>query len=305
MDPAEVRRRNLVPQFTDRYTTGIGTVYDVGDYPEALERVLAAAGYDDLRAEQARRRAANDPIALGIGIAVYVEITAGAPGSEFGSVELLDGGRLRVRSGATPFGQGHDTTWAMVVSERTGVPIERHRGRPRRHRPGAVRGPHRRLALGADRRARRSPPQRRRWSISPASGPPTCSRRGRRRRARRRARPVPRRRDAGAHRRLGRDLAGGRTARRSAGRERLHARRCRRSRSAPTSPSSRSTPRRATLGSRRLVARRRRRAAPQPAARRGPGARRHRAGRRAGAVGGDALLRTTASRRPRTSPTTS
>ena len=80
MDPAEVRRRNFVPRFTDRYTTGIGTVYDVGDYPEALERVLAAAGYDDLRAEQARRRAANDPIALGIGIAVYVEITAGAPG---------------------------------------------------------------------------------------------------------------------------------------------------------------------------------------------------------------------------------
>ena len=125
MDPAEVRRRNFVPRFTDRYTTGIGTVYDVGDYPEALERVLAAAKYDDLRAEQARRRAANDPVALGIGLAVYVEITAGAPGSEFGAVELLDDGRLRVRSGSTPFGQGHDTTWAMVVSERTGVPIDR------------------------------------------------------------------------------------------------------------------------------------------------------------------------------------
>jgi aerobic carbon-monoxide dehydrogenase large subunit len=125
MDPAEVRRRNFVPRFSDRYTTGIGTVYDVGDYPEALERVLAAAGYDELRAEQARRRAASDPVALGIGIAVYVEITAGAPGSEFGSVEVLDDGRLRVRSGATPFGQGHDTTWAMVVAERTGVPIDR------------------------------------------------------------------------------------------------------------------------------------------------------------------------------------
>ena len=124
MDPAEVRRRNFVPRFMDRYTTGVGTVYDVGDYPEALERVLAAADYDALRAEQARRRAANDPVALGIGLAVYVEITAGAPGSEFGAVELLDGGRIRVRSGSTPFGQGHDTTWAMVVSERTGVPID-------------------------------------------------------------------------------------------------------------------------------------------------------------------------------------
>ena len=54
MDPAEVRRRNFVPRFMDRYTTGVGTVYDVGDYPEALERVLAAADYDELRAEQAR-----------------------------------------------------------------------------------------------------------------------------------------------------------------------------------------------------------------------------------------------------------
>ena len=124
IDAAEVRRRNFVPKFTDRYTTGIGTVYDVGDYPEALERVVKAAAYDELRAEQARRRAAGDAIAMGIGIAVYVEITAGAPGSEFGAVELLDGGRLRVRTGTTPFGQGHDTTWAMVVSERTGVPID-------------------------------------------------------------------------------------------------------------------------------------------------------------------------------------
>ncbi len=124
MDPAEVRRRNFVPRFTDRYTTGIGTVYDVGDYPEALERVLVAAGYDALRKEQARRREEGDPVALGIGIAVYVEITAGAPGTEFGAVELLAGGRLRVRTGTTPFGQGHDTTWAMVVSERTGVPID-------------------------------------------------------------------------------------------------------------------------------------------------------------------------------------
>jgi carbon-monoxide dehydrogenase large subunit len=124
MDPAEVRRRNLVPRFAAPYTTGIGTTYDVGDYPQALERVLEAAGYEELRAEQAARRAAGDRVALGIGIGVYVEITAGAPGSEFGAVELLDTGRLRVRSGATPIGQGHDTTWAMIVADRTGVPIE-------------------------------------------------------------------------------------------------------------------------------------------------------------------------------------
>ena len=124
LDPAEVRRRNMVPRFTAPYTTGIGTTYDVGDYPEALARALAAAGYEGLRAEQAARRAAGDRVAVGIGIGVYVEITAGAPGSEFGAVEVLDGGRLRVRSGATPIGQGHDTTWAMIVADRTGVAME-------------------------------------------------------------------------------------------------------------------------------------------------------------------------------------
>jgi aerobic carbon-monoxide dehydrogenase large subunit len=125
MDPADVRRRNLVAPFADRYTTGVGTVYDVGDYPGALERVLGAADYDGLRAEQARRRAAGDPVALGIGIATYVEITAGVRGDhEFGAVEVVDAGRIRVRSGSTPTGQGHDTTWAMIVADRTGVALE-------------------------------------------------------------------------------------------------------------------------------------------------------------------------------------
>ena len=75
MDPAEVRRRNLLPRFTEPHATPVGTVYDVGDYPAALEGALAAAGYDDLRREQAGRRAAGDPVALGIGMANYVEIT--------------------------------------------------------------------------------------------------------------------------------------------------------------------------------------------------------------------------------------
>jgi carbon-monoxide dehydrogenase large subunit len=125
MDPAEVRRRNLVAPFADRYTTGVGTVYDVGDYPGALERVLRAAGYGALRDEQARRREAGDRLALGIGIATYVEITAAVTGDqEFGALELLDGGRIRVTSGSTPTGQGHDTTWAMIVADRTGVALE-------------------------------------------------------------------------------------------------------------------------------------------------------------------------------------
>lgn len=128
MDPAEVRRINLVPRFVEPYTTGVGTVYDVGDYPESLRRVLHASGYETLRAEQSERRASTDKEdgkLLGIGVSCYVEITAGAPGGEFGSVELLSDGGLRVVSGSTPFGQGHDTTWSMLVADRTGVPIDR------------------------------------------------------------------------------------------------------------------------------------------------------------------------------------
>ena len=125
MDPAEVRRINMLPKFMEAYTTGIGTPYDVGDYPRSLELALAAAGYDELRAEQAQRRESGDPIQLGIGIATYVEITSGIGGSEFGAVELQPDGSLIVRTGTTPYGQGHVTTWAMIVADRTGVPMDK------------------------------------------------------------------------------------------------------------------------------------------------------------------------------------
>jgi carbon-monoxide dehydrogenase large subunit len=126
MDPAEVRRINLIPRFTEPWTTGIGTVYDVGDYPEALRRVLDAADYDGLRAEQAALRADPDSRRLmGIGLGSYVEITATAVPNEEATVELRPDGTLLARSGATPYGQGHDTTWKMILSDRTGVPMDR------------------------------------------------------------------------------------------------------------------------------------------------------------------------------------
>lgn len=124
LDPVEVRRRNLVPRFTEPYVTGIGTTYDVGDYPEAMERVLAAADYAGLRAEQARRRTAGDRVQMGIGLGVYVEITAAAGNTETGVVTLHADGRLQVITGSTPYGQGHVTTWKMIVADRTGVPMD-------------------------------------------------------------------------------------------------------------------------------------------------------------------------------------
>ncbi|MPY95696.1 MAG: molybdopterin-dependent oxidoreductase [Acidimicrobiia bacterium] len=125
LDPADVRRKNLVGRFTEPYTTGIGTVYDVGDYPEALERVLQAAGYEALRASQAAGREAGGPVLLGIGLSVYVEITGGGPSSEFGSVQLGPDGRVSVVTGATPYGQGHETMFAMIVADRTGIAMDR------------------------------------------------------------------------------------------------------------------------------------------------------------------------------------
>ncbi len=124
MDPAEVRRGNFVAPESFPYTNPAGSTYDSGDYGEALDRVLAAAGYDDLRAEQARRRADGDPMLLGIGIASFVESTSMGP-SELGEIELAADGSLVVRTGATAFGQGHATCWAMIAADATGVPLDR------------------------------------------------------------------------------------------------------------------------------------------------------------------------------------
>jgi carbon-monoxide dehydrogenase large subunit len=132
LDPAEVRRRNLLPRFDEPHSTPSGATYDCGDYPAALEAALAAAGYDELRAEQSRRREADDPAALGIGVATYVEVTAGPfAGSEFGRVELRpaeDGGvDVVVFTGSSPHGQGLGTAFSMLASDTLGVPLERVR----------------------------------------------------------------------------------------------------------------------------------------------------------------------------------
>jgi carbon-monoxide dehydrogenase large subunit len=125
LDPVAVRRANLIAPFSEPYTTAIGQIYDVGDFTGALDRVLAAAGYDDLRAEQARRRAARDRLLLGIGVSTYVEITGGvAPFGEAARIEVLDDGRAVVYTGSSPHGQGHDTSFSMIASAQTGIPLD-------------------------------------------------------------------------------------------------------------------------------------------------------------------------------------
>ncbi len=123
MDPGEVRRINLLGPDVFPFTTSTGTEYDSGDYTRALDLVLETAGYGELRAEQARRRADDDPMLLGIGLSVYVEVTGG--GVEYGEVQLRPDGSVLVKTGSNPYGQGHHTAWAMLVSDRTGIPMDR------------------------------------------------------------------------------------------------------------------------------------------------------------------------------------
>ncbi len=124
MDPAEVRRKNLIPKFMEPHTTVVGQTYDVGDYEGALDKALAAAGYADLRAEQAARRASGDVKQLGIGVSVYVEITGGVGSGEHARIEVLDNGRAIVYTGTSPHGQGHVTAWSMLAHEQTGIPMD-------------------------------------------------------------------------------------------------------------------------------------------------------------------------------------
>jgi aerobic carbon-monoxide dehydrogenase large subunit len=123
MDPAEVRRRNFVPPDQFPFQTKTGALYDTGRYEEALDKVLAAAGYDQLRQEQRRRRENGEVRQLGVGVSTYVEITAGDGGDETAKLEVKDDGSATVYTGSSPHGQGHDTAWAMLVQEELGIPM--------------------------------------------------------------------------------------------------------------------------------------------------------------------------------------
>ncbi|MGA0863541.1 MAG: xanthine dehydrogenase family protein molybdopterin-binding subunit [Ilumatobacteraceae bacterium] len=124
MDPAEVRRVNLIGKFLEPHTTAVGQTYDVGDYETSLDKTLAAADYAGWRAKQAARRASGDSRQIGIGVSVYVEITGGVGSGEEAKVEVMPNGKAVVYTGTSPHGQGHATSWAMLASEQTGIPIE-------------------------------------------------------------------------------------------------------------------------------------------------------------------------------------
>lgn len=125
MDPAELRRRNFIPNDAFPYTSAVGQppyVYDSGNYEATMDLALAKAGYADLRAEQTRRREEGKRKQIGIGLSTYVEITAPFLGGEQCKVEVRPDGTVTAFSGTSSHGQGHATAYAQILSDLMGIP---------------------------------------------------------------------------------------------------------------------------------------------------------------------------------------
>jgi len=124
IDAADLRRRNLIAPDTFPHTTAGGATYDSGEYERALDKVLEISAYRELRAQQARRRERGERLQFGIGLSVYVEVTAVGIGPEWGAVRIETDGTATVRCGTTSFGQGHETSLAQIAAEQLGLPLE-------------------------------------------------------------------------------------------------------------------------------------------------------------------------------------
>ena len=132
-DPAEVRRISLVPKFDEARTAISGLNVDSGDYEAAFNRALEMVGYDDLRKEQQRRREQGEVRQLGIGLSTYIEMCGLAPSNILGAlryaaggwdacvVQCLPDGKVVLKIGTSPHGQGHVTTWAQIAADTLGV----------------------------------------------------------------------------------------------------------------------------------------------------------------------------------------
>lgn len=123
IDPIELRKINLIPTDHFPYTTHTGATYDSGDYLSAISRLEELVDYKQLRNEQRQRIEQGSKQLLGIGVSVYVEITA-AGGGEYSEVRVLPSGRAEIRVGTSAHGQGHATAFSMLVSETLGIALE-------------------------------------------------------------------------------------------------------------------------------------------------------------------------------------
>ncbi len=125
IDPTEIRRKNFIQPDEFPFTTHGGVNYDSGEYEKSLDALLEAADYQSLLAQQAARRSSGDPKQLGIGVSSYVEITAPAGlHVEYGAVSVAEDGHITARVGTSAHGQGHITSFSMIVAEHFGVEMD-------------------------------------------------------------------------------------------------------------------------------------------------------------------------------------
>jgi aerobic carbon-monoxide dehydrogenase large subunit len=129
IDPVELRRRNFIAPESFPYQTPTGSRYDSGNYAAALDLALETIGYDEWRAEQARRRTDPAALPLGIGVSCYVENSGGVPGwmHETGGVEVGEDGSITARCGTVSSGQSHETVFPALVASTLGVDKKRVR----------------------------------------------------------------------------------------------------------------------------------------------------------------------------------
>src|SRR5262249_32267191 len=106
MDPIEVRRRNCIQHEEFPFATVAGLTYDSGNYEAATDKAMALLGYDELRAEQARRRESGDPVQLGIGVSTYTEMCGLAPSRILGALSYGAGGWEHAAGRMRPTGEG-------------------------------------------------------------------------------------------------------------------------------------------------------------------------------------------------------
>ncbi|MEU8222840.1 xanthine dehydrogenase family protein molybdopterin-binding subunit [Kribbella sp. NPDC048915] len=136
VDPLEIRERNWIKHEEFPFSTVAGLRYDSGNYEAATAKARELFRYDELRKEQAERRASNDSVQLGIGVSTYTEMCGLAPsrwlgsmgyaagGWEHASVRMLPTGKVEVVTGTSPHGQGHETAWSQLIADRLGVAFE-------------------------------------------------------------------------------------------------------------------------------------------------------------------------------------
>ncbi|HSV40476.1 MAG TPA: xanthine dehydrogenase family protein molybdopterin-binding subunit [Nocardioidaceae bacterium] len=136
VDPIAIREMNWIKHEEFPFTTVAGMTYDSGNYEAATARAKEIFGYDDLRAEQQKRREQKDPVQLGIGVSTFTEMCGlapsrvlgqlnyGAGGWEHAEIRMLPTGKVEVITGSSSHGQGHETAWSQIVADRLGIPFD-------------------------------------------------------------------------------------------------------------------------------------------------------------------------------------